>query len=154
MAAGKVWLVGAGPGDIGLFTLKGAAVLHQADVVVYDSLVGEGVLAKIPEHARLINVGKRANHHTMVQEDINKVLLEEAEKGNYDKALKYFEEAVARGDIRSVDLIIDIYREITDLLKNQENINLYWEYKLQMARKMQECGKILEDEIKRRGVPC
>ena len=79
---------------------------------------------------------------------------EEAEKGNYDKALKYFEEAVARGDIRSVDLIIDIYREITDLLKNQENINLYWEYKLQMARKMQECGKILEDEMKRRGVPC
>lgn len=49
MAAGKVWLVGAGPGDIGLFTLKGAAVLQQADVVVYDSLVGEGVLAKIPE---------------------------------------------------------------------------------------------------------
>ena len=58
MAAGKVWLVGAGPGDIGLFTLKGAAVLQQADVVVYDSLVGEGVLAKIPEHARLINVVK------------------------------------------------------------------------------------------------
>ena len=80
MAAGKVWLVGAGPGDIGLFTLKGAAVLQQADVVVYDSLVGEGVLAKIPEHARLINVGKRANHHTMVQEDINKVLLEKPKK--------------------------------------------------------------------------
>ena len=80
MAAGKVWLVGAGPGDIGLFTLKGEAVLQQADVVVYDSLVGEGVLARIPEHARLINVGKRASHHTMVQEDINKVLLEEAQK--------------------------------------------------------------------------
>lgn len=59
------WLV-RDRGDIGLFTLKGAAVLQQADVVVYDSLVGEGVLAKIPEHARLINVGKRANHHTMV----------------------------------------------------------------------------------------
>ena len=88
MAAGKVWLVGAGPGDIGLFTLKGAAVLQQADVVVYDSLVGEGVLAKIPEYARLINVGKRANHHTMVQEDINKVLLEEAEKGNKVVRLK------------------------------------------------------------------
>ena len=88
MAAGKVWLVGAGPGDIGLFTLKGAAVLQQADVVVYDSLVGEGVLARIPEHARLINVGKRASHHTMVQEEINKVLLEEAQKGNKVVRLK------------------------------------------------------------------
>ena len=88
MAAGKVWLVGAGPGDIGLFTLKGEAVLQQADVVVYDSLVGEGVLARIPKHARLINVGKRASHHTMVQEDINKVLLEEAQKGNKVVRLK------------------------------------------------------------------
>ena len=88
MAAGKVWLVGAGPGDIGLFTLKGEAVLQQADVVVYDSRVGEGVLARIPEHARLINVGKRASHHTMVQEDINKVLLEEAQKGNKVVRLK------------------------------------------------------------------
>ena len=59
MAAGKVWLVGAGPGDIGLFTLKGAAVLQQADVVVYDSLVGgRGSGERLPEHARLINVGK------------------------------------------------------------------------------------------------
>ena len=88
MTSGKVWLVGAGPGDIGLFTLKGEAVLQQADVVVYDSLVGEGVLARIPEHARLINVGKRASHHTMVQEDINKVLLEEAQKGNKVVRLK------------------------------------------------------------------
>ena len=88
MTAGKVWLVGAGPGDIGLFTLKGAVVLQQADVVVYDSLVGEGVLARIPEHARLINVGKRASHHTMVQEEINKVLLEEAQKGNKVVRLK------------------------------------------------------------------
>ena len=88
MKKGKVWLVGAGPGDIGLFTLKGMEVLQQAEVVVYDSLVGEGVLARIPEHARLINVGKRASHHTMVQEDINKVLLEEAQKGNKVVRLK------------------------------------------------------------------
>lgn len=57
---GKVWLVGAGPGDAGLLTLKGAQVLEQAQVVVYDSLVGDGVLAMIPSGAETINVGKRA----------------------------------------------------------------------------------------------
>lgn len=81
MGVGKVWLVGAGPGDIGLFTLKGMEVLNQAEVVVYDSLVGQGVLSKVPASVKLINVGKRANHHTMPQEEINKVLLEEALKG-------------------------------------------------------------------------
>ncbi|MGI6070709.1 MAG: uroporphyrinogen-III C-methyltransferase [Blautia sp.] len=81
MAQGKVWLVGAGPGDIGLFTLKGLEVLQHAEVVVYDSLVGQGVLSMIPREARCIDVGKRASHHTMPQEQINQVLLEEAKKG-------------------------------------------------------------------------
>ncbi len=81
MKMGKVWLVGAGPGDAGLLTLKGARVLRQADVVVYDSLVGDGILAMVPEQARRINVGKRAGNHTMPQEEINRVLLEEAQKG-------------------------------------------------------------------------
>lgn len=78
---GKVWLVGAGPGDIGLFTIKGKKVLEQAEVVVYDSLVGDGVLAMIPDGVRTIDVGKRAGNHTMVQEQINQVLLNEARKG-------------------------------------------------------------------------
>ena len=81
MEKGKVWLVGAGPGDCGLFTLKGYQILKQADVVVYDSLVGDGVLAMIPDTAKTIDVGKRASHHTMPQEEINKVLMAEAEKG-------------------------------------------------------------------------
>ena len=81
MRKGKVWLVGAGPGDIGLFTLKGMEILQQAEVVVYDSLVGQGVLSQIPKTARCINVGKRASHHTMPQEQINEVLLKEAKKG-------------------------------------------------------------------------
>ncbi|MDO4339494.1 MAG: uroporphyrinogen-III C-methyltransferase [Eubacteriales bacterium] len=81
MGTGKVWLVGAGPGDIGLFTIKGMEVLKNAEVVVYDSLVGQGVLSKIPQTARLINVGKRASRHTMPQEEINRVLLTEAQKG-------------------------------------------------------------------------
>lgn len=81
MAEGKVWLVGAGPGDIGLFTLKGMEILQNAEVVVYDSLVGQGVLSMVPPKARCINVGKRASRHTMPQEQINQVLLEEAKKG-------------------------------------------------------------------------
>ncbi|MGN0335114.1 MAG: uroporphyrinogen-III C-methyltransferase [Lachnospiraceae bacterium] len=81
MSTGKVWLIGAGPGDIGLFTLKGMETLKNAEVVVYDSLVGQGILSQIPETARCINVGKRASHHTMPQEQINQVLVEEAKKG-------------------------------------------------------------------------
>ena len=55
---GKVWLVGAGPGDVGLFTIKGREILAKAEVVVYDSLVGDGVLAIVPASAEKINVGK------------------------------------------------------------------------------------------------
>ncbi len=81
MNKGKVWLVGAGPGDVGLFTLKGYQTLLNAEVVVYDSLVGHGILSLIPEGAKCINVGKRSSHHTMPQWRINEVLLEEAQKG-------------------------------------------------------------------------
>lgn len=88
MSTGKVWLVGAGPGDVGLFTLKGREVLEQAEVVVYDSLVGQGVLAMVPEDARCIDVGKRAGNHTMPQGGINEVLLEEAQKGHRVVRLK------------------------------------------------------------------
>ncbi|MDD7740353.1 MAG: uroporphyrinogen-III C-methyltransferase [Lachnospiraceae bacterium] len=78
---GKVYLVGAGPGDAGLLTLKGKQVLEEAQVVVYDRLVGDGILAMIPKDAKLIDVGKRAGNHTMPQEQINHCLLEEARKG-------------------------------------------------------------------------
>ena len=85
---GKVWLVGAGPGDAGLFTCKGYDVLQQADVVVYDALVGDGVLALVPRGARTIDVGKRAANHTMPQEQISRVLLDEALAGNKVVRLK------------------------------------------------------------------
>lgn len=88
MNKGKVWLVGAGPGDAGLLTIKGRKVLKQADVVVYDSLIGQGILAEIPDGVKLINAGKRANHHTMAQEEINEVLLKEALEGNRVVRLK------------------------------------------------------------------
>ena len=78
---GKVWLVGAGPGDAGLLTLRGKEVLGQAEVVVYDALTGAGVRSMIPEGAKLYYAGKRAGNHAMKQEDINRVILEEAGKG-------------------------------------------------------------------------
>ncbi len=87
-APGKVWLVGAGPGDVGLMTVKGRDVLAKADVVVYDALVGVGVLGLIPDSAELIFAGKRAGHHYLRQEDTNRVLLAEALKGKRVVRLK------------------------------------------------------------------
>lgn len=85
---GKVWLVGAGPSDPGLFTLKGKDVLEQAQVVVYDALVGQAVLNMIPAKAECINVGKRASNHLMPQEEINRVLAEKALEGKRVVRLK------------------------------------------------------------------
>lgn len=78
---GKVWLVGAGPGDAGLMTMKGYEVLKSAQVVVYDSLIAPSILAMIPREAKKIDVGKRAGNHKVVQEGINKILLDEALSG-------------------------------------------------------------------------
>lgn len=85
---GKVWLVGAGPGDAGLFTIKGKQVLDQADVVVYDKLVGQGILTMIPKTAELIFVGKVSGNHSVPQHEINKILLREALKGKKVVRLK------------------------------------------------------------------
>ncbi|EET62349.1 porphyrin biosynthesis protein HemD [Marvinbryantia formatexigens DSM 14469] len=85
---GKVYLVGAGPADAGLFTRRGEEILKRAQVVVYDALVGQGVLGMIPRDAKLINVGKRASHHTMRQEEISRVLVEEAKQGQLVVRLK------------------------------------------------------------------
>lgn len=86
--AGKVTLVGAGPGDPGLLTVKGLAALERADVVVYDRLVSPAVLELIPDSARRIDVGKNAGHHPVPQERINQILLEEAQAGRSVVRLK------------------------------------------------------------------
>lgn len=85
---GKVYLVGAGPGDAGLLTLKGRAVLAAAEVVVYDALVGSAILAWIPETAEAINVGKRSSNHTMPQESISELLVRKAREGRQVVRLK------------------------------------------------------------------
>lgn len=77
---GKVYLVGAGPGDPGLFTLKGKALLEGADVVVYDALVSPQILAMINPQAERIDAGKRRGRHSMLQEEITQLLMEKAQK--------------------------------------------------------------------------
>ena len=85
---GKVWLVGAGPSDIGLLTLKGLRVLEQAQAVVYDQLVGLEILLRIPAGAEAIDVGKQAGNHKKTQEEINRILLEKALEGQRVVRLK------------------------------------------------------------------
>lgn len=87
-AAGKVYLVGAGPGDPELLTLKAARILRSAEVVLHDDLVGAGVLDLIPKTAQLHNVGKRCGRKSMSQPEINVLLVELALVGSEVVRLK------------------------------------------------------------------
>ena len=85
---GKVYLVGAGPGDPGLVTVKAMELLSAAEVVVYDRLVDPRLLEKAPEGAEMIDVGKSASHHTMRQSEINALLVAKAREGKTVVRLK------------------------------------------------------------------
>lgn len=74
----RLTLVGAGPGDPELLTRKGWKALQSADVVLYDALAGEALLADCPASAKMIYVGKRAGQHSMLQEDINRLIVQMA----------------------------------------------------------------------------
>ncbi|MGD0828372.1 MAG: uroporphyrinogen-III C-methyltransferase [Desulfobaccales bacterium] len=76
-----VYLVGAGPGDPGLITAKGLAVLRRAQVVVYDQLASPELLQEAPAEAEIINAGKQAGAHTLPQERINEILVARARAG-------------------------------------------------------------------------
>ncbi len=78
---GKVYLVGAGPGDIGLLTVKGLRALQEADVVVYDFHLNAQVLNYIKQDAEFVYAGKRGGHHEMSQEEINAILVDRAKRG-------------------------------------------------------------------------
>ncbi|MCB2125610.1 MAG: uroporphyrinogen-III C-methyltransferase [Rhodobacteraceae bacterium] len=85
---GRVFLIGAGPGDPELMTLKAARLLQSADVVVHDRLVSDGIMAMIPDGVRLIDVGKMAGHHKLAQDKINTLLVELALAGHRVVRLK------------------------------------------------------------------
>ena len=78
---GEVALVGAGPGDPELLTLKALNCLQQADVVLYDYLVSDEIMALIPSETILVCVGKRAGHHSVPQEKTNQLLVDFAKQG-------------------------------------------------------------------------
>lgn len=86
--AGKVTLIGAGPGDPGLMTIKGRELLEGAEVVVYDRLVSKDILKLIPTSAEKIDAGKESSNHKIPQEEINKILLNKALEGKNVVRLK------------------------------------------------------------------
>src|SRR2546426_11254281 len=78
---GKVYLVGAGPGDLGLVTLRAKECIERADVIVYDHLANPEMLSWAREEAVIIYAGKKASEHALNQEEINKLLIEKARAG-------------------------------------------------------------------------
>src|SRR5438876_1196510 len=85
---GMVYLVGAGPGDAGLLTLRGAELLSRAEVVVYDALVNSELLRLAPKSAEIIYGGKRARAHAIPQDQLNQLLISKAREGKIVVRLK------------------------------------------------------------------
>ena len=85
---GKIYLVGAGPGDPELLTLRAARLLTRAELVVHDGLVDRAILDLVPRSARLVSVAKSRTRHTMPQEEINALLIRHARAGREVVRLK------------------------------------------------------------------
>src|SRR5215207_1676722 len=87
-ASGIVYIVGGGPGDPGLITVKGLECLRHADVVLYDRLIAQELLSEVSPQAELIDVGKEPKRHRRSQAEINALLIEKANEGNVVVRLK------------------------------------------------------------------
>ena len=87
-ASGIVYIVGGGPGDPSLITVKGLNYLRRADVVLYDRLVAPQLLNEVPLHAELIDVGKEPKRHRRSQAEINNLLIDKAREGRTVVRLK------------------------------------------------------------------
>ena len=87
-ATGIVYIVGGGPGDPGLITVKGLQCLRRADVVLFDRLIAQELLSEVPSHAETIDVGKEPKRHRRSQDEINALLIEKARQGKVVVRLK------------------------------------------------------------------
>lgn len=103
--AGSVWLVGAGPGDVELLTLKAARLIAAAEIVFYDALVGPDILA-LATHAELVPVGKRAGRHSKDQDAINGLLVEAALLGKRVVRLKGGDPAIFARSAEEVEACV------------------------------------------------
>jgi len=116
---GKVYLVGAGPGDAGLMTLKGKSLLETCDVVLYDALVSDEILAMINPIAEKIHAGKRRGNHSLLQEETTQLLIEKAQTHAIVVRLKGGDPFIfGRGgeelaDLRSAGIAVEVVPGIT-----------------------------------------
>jgi uroporphyrinogen III methyltransferase/synthase len=88
LSPGTVFLIGAGPGDPGLITVKGLDKIRTADVIVYDYLAGKNLMQEARSDAELIYVGKTGKSHTLEQDEINDLLVRKAREGKNVARLK------------------------------------------------------------------
>ena len=103
---GKVYLVGAGPGDPGLLTIKGKECLCEADTILYDHLANPSLLEYAKDHAEIIYVGKRGGLHTMSQDEINELIVNRTRKGKIVVRLKGGDPFVfGRGGEEALELV-------------------------------------------------
>ncbi|AFY70468.1 uroporphyrinogen-III C-methyltransferase [Thalassoporum mexicanum PCC 7367] len=106
MTIGKVYLVGAGPGDPGLLTIKAKGILELSDVVIYDALVSDAILVSINPLAEKINVGKRRGNHSLLQSEITDLLIAKAKEHAIVTRLKGGDPFVfGRGGEEMADLV-------------------------------------------------
>ena len=135
---GTVYLVGAGPGDPGLITVRGLELLARADVVAHDRLAPETLLARALPTAELIDVGKRRGRATVAQHDINELLIDRARRGEGDAWEELVERlgglvwSVARGFRLTIDEAEDIGQatwlrlvENLDRIRDPERLGLW-----------------------------
>jgi uroporphyrin-III C-methyltransferase len=86
--SGKVYLVGAGPGDPGLLTIKAFTLLKKCDIVIYDALLNEEIVKYVPDHTEKVFIGKSRHHSRLSQEEVEKMMVEKAKEGKTVVRLK------------------------------------------------------------------